>query len=142
MFIRPPVSQPLANSSTRLAILLRSGAGSRVVEIGDRAVITLILLSALLFAWYLVATIYLVMRDDVVLSLLNGERRRDYAYEERIAEMRSRIDKLTTRQVINQDTIDDRVASLVARQRVDWCKGYSLGTSAPLHTPSSQKSKR
>lgn len=116
MFIRPPISQPLANSSTRLALLLRSGNGSRVVEIGDKTVIALILLSALLFAWYLVATIYLVMRDDVVISLLNGERRRDYAYEERIADMRARIDKLTTRQVINQDTIDDRVAGLVARQ--------------------------
>lgn len=116
MFIRPPASPPLVNSSTRLAILLRSGTGSRMVEIGDRTVIALILLSALLLAWYLVATLYLVMRDDVVISLINGERRRDYAYEERIAELRSRIDRLTTRQVINQDTIDDRVAGLVARQ--------------------------
>lgn len=116
MFIRTPAQAPFANSDARFAVMLRSRRGTRVVEIGNRTVIALILLSALLFAWYLVATLYLVFRDDVVVSMISGQRRTHYAYEDRIVELRARIDKITARQLVNQESIEDRVASLVARQ--------------------------
>ncbi|MCA0401174.1 MAG: peptidoglycan DD-metalloendopeptidase family protein [Proteobacteria bacterium] len=116
MFIRPPAQHPLANSSARIAFLIRARGGPRIIEIGDRTVTALILISALLFAWYLVATLYLVMRDDLVISLLANQRRAHYAYEDRIAELRGRIDKITARQLVSQDSMEDRVAGLIARQ--------------------------
>ncbi len=116
MFIRTPTQAPLANSNARFALFVRSDRGTRVLEIGGRTVTALILLSALLMAWYLFATLYLVFRDDVVMSMMNGQRQTHYAYEDRILELRSRIDKITARQLVNQDSIEDRVASLVARQ--------------------------
>lgn len=116
MFIRTPAQGPLANSNARLALLLRSERGTRVVEIGDRTVTALILLSAVLLAWYLFATLYLVLRDDVMISMVSGQRRTHQAYEDRILELRSRIDKITARQLVNQESIEDRVASIVARQ--------------------------
>ncbi len=116
MFIRPPAQGPLANSNARLALMLRSERGTRIIEIGDRTVTALILLSALLLAWYLFATLYLVLRDDVVVSLMSGQQRTQQAYENRIVELRTRIDRITARQVVNQDSIEDRVAVLVARQ--------------------------
>lgn len=116
MFIRPPVQGPLANSNARLALMLRSERGTRVVELGDRTVTVLLLLSALLLAWYLFATLYLVFRDDFIASTLNSQRRTYYAYEDRILELRAKIDRITARQLLNQDSIEDRVASVVARQ--------------------------
>ena len=116
MFIRTPSQQPLANSNARLALLLRSPGGMRVVEIGDRTLTAIILITAALLAWYLFATLYLVLRDDIVVSLVTGQRRQHYAYEDRIADLRSKIDRMTARQVVNQDTIEDRVSHLVARQ--------------------------
>lgn len=116
MFIRTPVQGPLANSNARLAVLLRSERGTKVIEIGDRTITALLILAAALMAWYLFATLYLVLRDDLMISVLTGQRRSHYAYEDRIVELRSKIDKITARQLLNQDTIEDRVASLVARQ--------------------------
>lgn len=116
MFIRTPAQGPLANSNARLAVMLRSERGTRVIEIGDRTVTALLLISAILLAWYLFATLYLVLRDDVMASMISGQRRSHYAYEDRILELRSKIDRITARQLVNQDTIEDRVGSLVARQ--------------------------
>lgn len=116
MSLRTPASDPLANSTARLAFIIRGGATPRVIEIGDRSLIVLGLLTALLMAWYLAATLYLVFRDDMVVTLLSGQRRVHYAYEDRILELRQRIDKITAKQLQNQETIEDRVAGIVARQ--------------------------
>lgn len=116
MFIRPPVPQPLANSTAKVALVLRQAGGARVIEIGGKTVTALIILICLLFAWFIAAASYVAFRDDVVRAIATSERRSVQAYEDRIAELRQRIDKLTARQVANQDTIEDRVASLVARQ--------------------------
>jgi murein DD-endopeptidase MepM/ murein hydrolase activator NlpD len=116
MFIRPPLPQPLANSEAKVALLLRSGSGPRVIEIGGRMITALIILACLLIAWFVLAATYIGFRDEAVRALAFSERRSVQAYEDRIAELRTRIDRLTARQVANQDTIEDRVASLVARQ--------------------------
>jgi murein DD-endopeptidase MepM/ murein hydrolase activator NlpD len=116
MFIRPPVQGPLANSNARLALVMRSPRGTRVLEIGNRTITAILLLASLLMAWYLVATLYLVLRDDALASLLEAPRANQIAYEERIAELRARIDRITAKQVVNQDSVEDRVAAIVARQ--------------------------
>jgi murein DD-endopeptidase MepM/ murein hydrolase activator NlpD len=116
MSVRIPASNPLANSSTRFAFVIRNGATPRIIEIGDRTVMAVAGLTFLLMAWYLFATLYIVLRDDVVVSLVSGQRRVHYAYEDRILELRARIDRITAKQVQSQETIEDRVAGLVARQ--------------------------
>lgn len=116
MSARLPASDPLANSSARFAFIIRRGPAPRVIELGDRTIWTLAILTALLLAWYLAATLYLVFRDDMVAGLVSGQRRVHYAYEDRILELRARIDRITAKQLQNQETIEDRVAGLVARQ--------------------------
>lgn len=116
MSLRSPSSDPLANSTARFVFVIRGGGAPRIVELGDRKVFALGILTLLLLAWYLFATLYLVLRDDVVVSLVTGQRKVHYAYEDRIVELRARIDRITARQLQNQETIEDRVAGLVARQ--------------------------
>ncbi len=114
--LRSPSSDPLANSTARFVFVIRGGGTPRIVELGDRKVFALGILTLLLLAWYLFATLYLVLRDDVVVSLVTGQRKVHYAYEDRIVELRARIDRITAKQLQNQETIEDRVAGLVARQ--------------------------
>lgn len=116
MSVRIPASDPLANSRARFAFVIRGGGSPRIIELGDRTVMAIGGLTLVLLAWYLFATLYLVLRDDVVVSLVSGQRRVHYAYEDRILELRARIDRITAKQVQSQETIEDRVASLVARQ--------------------------
>lgn len=116
MFIRVPQQDPFANSPSRLAVLLRSARGTRMIELGDRLITALVIIASVLLAWFLFATLYLVLRDDYVISSVMSERRSAYAYEDRVVDLRQRIDRLTARQLINQDTVEVRVASLIARQ--------------------------
>lgn len=116
MSFRFPQAQPLANSQSRLAIVVRGAAGSKVYELSPRAAFGIAVLGALLLTWYLVATLYLVFRDDLANGLISGQTRMQHAYEDRIAALRMRIDKLTARQVINQDSIEGQVSDLLTRQ--------------------------
>jgi biotin carboxyl carrier protein len=72
-------------------------------------------LALLLLMGATVGSLYNLFRDEAVQAIVAGEKRDLRSYEERIAELRSRIDRMTTRQIVNQDTIEDRVAELVAR---------------------------
>jgi murein DD-endopeptidase MepM/ murein hydrolase activator NlpD len=116
MFIRVPQQDPFANSPARLAVLLRSQRGARMIELGDTLVTIIVVIASVLLAWFLFATLYLVLRDDYVVSSVLSERRSAYAYEDRVVDLRQRIDRLTTRQLMSQDSVEVRVASLIARQ--------------------------
>jgi len=116
MFIRVPQQDPFVNSSSRFGLLLRSERGTRLIALGDRLVTIVVILASALLAWFLFASLYLVLRDDYVISSLLSERRAAYAYEDRVVDLRQRIDRMSARQLLNQDSIEVRVASLVARQ--------------------------
>ncbi|HVY18967.1 MAG TPA: peptidoglycan DD-metalloendopeptidase family protein [Bauldia sp.] len=80
--------------------------------------------TAFLFgALYLAATGYLVFRDDLLAASIASKARMQHAYEDRIASLRSDIDRLTSRQLLNQEAVEaemdrlsDRQAALDARQ--------------------------
>ncbi|CAN1557214.1 NlpD Membrane proteins related to metalloendopeptidases [Rhabdaerophilaceae bacterium] len=116
MIVRAPSSQPLSNSGARFAFIMRSGNTWSVCELGGRTFLAVACLVILLLTGSVAGALYQFFRDDLVQGLLSGESRDIRAYEERIAELRSRIDRMTTRQIANQDTIEDRVAVIVARQ--------------------------
>lgn len=116
MVFRAPSTQPLANTSAQFAFVVRRGGTWSVVEIGGWALGAVVALAALLLLGATIGSLYNLFRDEAVSAIVAGEKRDLRAYEERIAELRNRIDRMTTRQIVNQDTIEDRVAELVARQ--------------------------
>lgn len=116
MFIRVPQQDPFANAPGRLGLILRSERGTRLITLGDHLVTLIVVVASVLLAWFLFASLYLVLRDDYVVSSLTSERRATYAYEDRVIELRRRIDRMSAHQLINQDSIEVRVAGLVARQ--------------------------
>jgi len=113
---RAPITQPGANTGARFALLVRRGSGWDTFEIGGPLFLGAMALSLFMILTAVAGTLYHVFRDDALLAMVYGERRDLRAYEDRIIELRQRIDRLTTRQIANQDSIEDRVAALVARQ--------------------------
>ncbi len=71
---------------------------------------------ALVTAWASAVTWYVVSSDDVAAELLRREARLKAGYEENIALLRSRLDRITSQKLLEQDSLEDRVASLVGRQ--------------------------
>jgi murein DD-endopeptidase MepM/ murein hydrolase activator NlpD len=66
---------------------------------------------------YLLATSYLVFRDDLITGSVARQARLQQAYEDRIAALRIQLDRITSRQLLDQKLMDGKVSELIQRQR-------------------------
>ncbi|MBZ9655623.1 M23 family metallopeptidase [Phyllobacterium lublinensis] len=66
---------------------------------------------------YLLATSYLVFRDDLIAGSVARQARLQQAYEDRLATLRTQLDRVTSRQMLDQRLMDGKVAALIERQK-------------------------
>ncbi len=66
---------------------------------------------------YFGATGYLVFRDDLLAASFARAARMKQAYEDRIAAMRVDIDRLTSRQLLDQEAVEAKLDHLVGQQQ-------------------------
>ena len=59
---------------------------------------------------------YVLSKDDLAARLIARETSRQYAYEDRIASLRADIDRLASKALLEQDTVESRVDELATRQ--------------------------
>ncbi len=67
-------------------------------------------------AWSAATATYFAFRDDVLTRLIARQANMQYAYEDRIAELRTRLDRTTSRQLIDQEQFDQKLEQIVRRQ--------------------------
>lgn len=65
---------------------------------------------------YLLATSYLVLRDDILNAAIARQARMQHAYEDRIASLRSQVDRITSYRLLDQQIMETKVAELLTRQ--------------------------
>lgn len=65
---------------------------------------------------YLLATSYLVLRDDLIGATTARQARLQHAYEDRISALRAQVDRITSRQLLDQQLMETKVSELMARQ--------------------------
>ncbi len=65
---------------------------------------------------YLLATSYLVLRDDLLGASAARQARMQQAYEDRISALRAQVDRITSRQLLDQQLMESKVSELLARQ--------------------------
>ncbi len=66
---------------------------------------------------YLLATSYLVLRDDLFGAAVARQARMQQAYEDRISSLRSQVDRITSRQLLDQQLMEEKVGELLSRQQ-------------------------
>ncbi|MEP7455194.1 M23 family metallopeptidase [Phyllobacterium sp. SB3] len=66
---------------------------------------------------YLLATSYLVFRDDLIHGSVARQARLQQAYEDRIASLRTQLDRVTSRQMLDQKLMEGKISELVERQK-------------------------
>ncbi|MGL4490149.1 MAG: peptidoglycan DD-metalloendopeptidase family protein [Rhizobiaceae bacterium] len=93
------------------------------------------LLSAMAIG-YLLATSYLVFRDDLIGATVARNARIQQAYEDRISALRAQVDRITSRQMLDQQVMESKVAELIDRQEQLSNRGGRLG---PLLERANQK---
>lgn len=65
---------------------------------------------------YLLATSYLVLRDDLIGAASSRQARMQQAYEDRISALRAQVDRITSRQMLDQQLMETKVSELLQRQ--------------------------
>ena len=65
---------------------------------------------------YLLATSYLVLRDDLIGATTARQARMQQAYEDRISALRTQVDRITSRQLLDQQLMETKVSELLERQ--------------------------
>lgn len=65
---------------------------------------------------YLLATSYLVLRDDLIGATTARQARMQQAYEDRISALRAQVDRITSRQLLDQQLMENKVSELIERQ--------------------------
>lgn len=65
---------------------------------------------------YLLATSYLVLRDDLIGASIARQARLQHAYEDRISALRAQVDRITSRQLLDQRLMETKVSELLQRQ--------------------------
>lgn len=65
---------------------------------------------------YFAATSYLVFRDDLIGAAIARQARMQHAYEDRISALRAQVDRITSRQLLDQQLMETKVTELLSRQ--------------------------
>ncbi len=116
MASRVLVASPFANTTSPFSIVIGSGSNPRIISIRPWLATVGGILGAVLLGWYLTATLYLVFRDEMLAKLMNQQTEMQYAYEDRLAALRNQIDKVTSRQLLDQNSLEGKLHELLSRQ--------------------------
>src|SRR6478672_1399731 len=78
-------------------------------------------------AWSAATATYFAFRDDVLTRLIARQADMQYAYEDRIAELRAKIDRTTSRQLLDQEQFDQKLEQIMRRQTALESRATALG---------------
>lgn len=65
---------------------------------------------------YLTATTYLVVRDDLIGGAMTRQAQMQHEYEDRISALRAQLDRVTSRQLMDQQMLEEKVEKLLEQQ--------------------------
>src|SRR5689334_1835456 len=82
----------------------------------------------LLGMWSAATATYFAFRDDVLTRLIARQAEMQYAYEDRIAELRAKVDRSTSRQLLDQEQFDQKLEQVMRRQTTLESRAAALGT--------------
>jgi murein DD-endopeptidase MepM/ murein hydrolase activator NlpD len=77
--------------------------------------------------WSAATATYFAFRDDVLTRLIARQAEMQYAYEDRIAELRAKVDRTTSRQLLDQEQFDQKLEQIMRRQTTLESRAIALG---------------
>jgi len=92
------------------------GHGTRQIRLRPVAFWIAVGTVVIMAGWSVTTATYFAFRDDFLKSLIARQAEQQYAYEDRIAELRARIDRTTSRQLLDQEQYEQKLEDLARRQ--------------------------
>jgi murein DD-endopeptidase MepM/ murein hydrolase activator NlpD len=118
------------------------GLAGRQVRIGPVAFWTVVGTLVIMAGWSVMTATYFAFQDDVLTRMISHEAEMQSAYEDRIAEMRAQVDRVTSRHMLEQEQLEQKVDQIVRRQSVLEQRATSLGTVTDPATTGSTRPPR
>jgi murein DD-endopeptidase MepM/ murein hydrolase activator NlpD len=66
--------------------------------------------------WSLATGTYFAFHDEVLARLITRQKEQQFAYEDRIAELRAQVDRVASRQLLDQEQFEQRLEQIIRRQ--------------------------
>src|SRR5256714_12888534 len=135
---------PARRATAAAAVLDRDGysiihAGKQV-RVGPVVFWIVVGTIVVLGMWSAVTATYFAFRDDVLTRLIARQAEMQYAYEDRIAELRAKVDRTTSRQLLDQEQFDQKLGQIMKRQTALEYRAPALGAmpdvTGSIKTPS------
>lgn len=101
--------------------------GGRQVRIGPVAFWTVVGTLVIMAVWSIATGSYFAFRDDVLTRLIGRQANMQIAYEDRIAELRAEVDRITSRQLLDQEQFEQKLNALLKRQAALEQRTLTLG---------------
>jgi murein DD-endopeptidase MepM/ murein hydrolase activator NlpD len=127
------------------------GHAGRQVRVGPVAFWTIVGSLVLMAGWSAMTATYFAFRDDVLTRLLARQAQMQFAYEDRIADLRGQVDRLAGRQLLDQEQFETKLEQIARRQALLESRSSALsglpdaptgsikpgprGAAAPIITP-------
>src|SRR5580692_4684536 len=124
--VRPAGS---AQSPAAVAGYIFAHAG-RQIRLGPVAFWIFVGTVVIMAGWTIATATYFAFRDDLLKGLIARQAEQQNAYEDRIAELRARIDRTTSRQLLDQEQFEQKLDDLLRRQSAMESRATALGTLA------------
>jgi murein DD-endopeptidase MepM/ murein hydrolase activator NlpD len=125
--------RPVATSHVAVAAAQHAQGGYTLVHAGKQVrfgpVVFWIVIGTVtaLGVWSAATATYFAFRDDVLTRLIARQAEMQYAYEDRIAELRAKVDRTTSRQLLDQEQFDQKLEQVMRRQTALESRATALG---------------
>ncbi len=135
---QPAAKPPAAAAKTSGYTIAHAG---RQIRFGPVAFWIAVGTVVILAGWSATTATYFAFSDDVLKGLIARQAEQQYAYEDRIAELRAQIDRTTSRQLLDQEQFEQKLNDLLRRQAALESRATALsGISDPATTGSLRSS--
>jgi murein DD-endopeptidase MepM/ murein hydrolase activator NlpD len=130
---RAPPRRPAAKSASSQASPQHAQDGYTLVHAGKQvrfgpvAFWIVVGTVTVLGMWSAATATYFAFRDDVLTRLIARQAEMQYAYEDRIAELRAKVDRTTSRQLLDQEQFDQKLDQVMRRQTTLESRATALG---------------
>jgi murein DD-endopeptidase MepM/ murein hydrolase activator NlpD len=121
---RPQLAAAAAATSQSDYTLVHAGKQVRIGPVVFWIVVGTVVLLGL---WSAATATYFAFRDDVLTRLIARQAEMQYAYEDRIAELRAKVDRTTSRQLLDQEQFDQKLDQVLKRQSALESRATALG---------------
>jgi murein DD-endopeptidase MepM/ murein hydrolase activator NlpD len=101
--------------------------GGRQVRLGPVAFWIVVGTLVIMAAWSITTATYFAFHDDVLTRLVAREAEMQFGYEDRIAELRVQIDRLSSRQLLDQEQYEQKLDQVSRRQATLESRAAALG---------------